>query len=59
MSVFFYEPFYDFDTFLDDALNTRLDSKDRSLQRRTDVQPVEGTITTPLKPRYVRYTYHL
>jgi hypothetical protein len=57
MSLLLYEPFYDFDTFLDDALNTRLLAKDRSVFRPSDVQPSEGTITT-LKPRHVRYTYH-
>ncbi|KDR81701.1 hypothetical protein GALMADRAFT_89952 [Galerina marginata CBS 339.88] len=51
-SVFYYEPFYDFDRFLDDALTTRLGGNEGSVQRRIthENKPGEGAVRA-LKPR--------
>ncbi|PPQ71414.1 hypothetical protein CVT24_012232 [Panaeolus cyanescens] len=48
-SVFYYEPFYDFDRFLDDALSTRLgSSNDNTIARRDSSE--SGAVRN-LKPR--------
>ncbi|GLB34862.1 putative small heat shock protein (HSP20) family protein [Lyophyllum shimeji] len=51
MSVFYYEPFYDFDRLLDDALSPRYTSTNQNqLQRRQQTEGEAGAVR-PLKPR--------
>ncbi|KAF8201749.1 HSP20-like chaperone [Pholiota molesta] len=55
MSVCYYEPFYDFESILDNALSAHLGSNvsnDKAVQRRTRAR-INGDPTTKiLKPRY-------
>jgi len=53
-NVFFYEPFYDFDRFLEQALNSQAafngqNQKNRQLAQRSEV---DGAVRS-LKPRFV------
>lgn len=52
MSVFYYEPFYDFDRLLDDALSPRFTptTGQTQLQRRNQTEGEAGAVR-PLKPR--------
>lgn len=51
-SVFYYEPFYDFDRFLDEALSTRIGSaSDNAVARRNDSS--DSGAARNMKPRYV------
>jgi hypothetical protein len=60
MSVCYYEPFYDFESILDNALSAHLGSNvsnDKAVQRRTRAR-INGDPTTKiLKPRYVLLGY--
>ncbi|TFK42490.1 small heat shock protein [Crucibulum laeve] len=49
-SVFYYEPFYDFERFLDDAVSSRLGSNETQLQRRNN-NDGDGGAVRALKPR--------
>jgi len=49
-SVFYYEPFYDFERFLDDALTSRVGSLDTQGRRPAEPASGEGAVRA-LKPR--------
>jgi len=52
-SVFFYEPFYDFDRFFDD-MNRQGNATGQEIQRRRNVEG--GGAVRAFKPRYVFLT---
>lgn len=51
MSIFYYEPFYDFERFLDDALNTR-NKTEGAVQRRAIDNGGDSGLPT-LRPKCV------
>ncbi|RDB20963.1 Heat shock protein 16 [Hypsizygus marmoreus] len=58
-SVFFYEPFYDFDRLLDDALSTRWIAPPAPGTQLARRGPTEGTdVIRALKPRHVHLQIH-
>lgn len=53
-SIWYYEPFYDLDRFLDETFTGRLDSSNQ--RRRIESGETSGAVRAT-KPRYVIITY--